>query len=336
MVNSGLKWMFLIIGTTIGAGYASGREIWEFFGHGSGLAILIFVILFSLSSMFIMQISFERKTTEYRPVLEKIVGKRVTPIYDLMLFIYLYTTTVVMISGSGATGQTFHLSYWTGITFIVIALVLLFINGIGSLLYINQYLLPIMIIGLVYVLIIFSIDEQLTFFAHWREQHNWLAAFPFTALNILPLVAVLGAVGHQIKSKQEIWIASFGSGIILGIVSYLYNTSLIQISDDLILYEIPLFAILKGYPFQMVIWMSVLLWFAIYTTAAAGLLGIVTRVRSYFKLPLWVLVTITLCTMIPMTMIGFSTLIRYTYPLYGILNLYILAKLILYPIWQRT
>lgn len=86
----------------------------------------------------------------------------------------------------------------------------------------------------------------------------------------------------------------------------------------------------------MVIWMSVLLWFAIYTTAAAGLLGIVTRVRSYFKLPLWVLVTITLCTMIPMTMIGFSTLIRYTYPLYGILNLYILAKLILYPIWQRT
>lgn len=31
MVNSGLKWMFLIIGTTIGAGYASGREIWEFF-----------------------------------------------------------------------------------------------------------------------------------------------------------------------------------------------------------------------------------------------------------------------------------------------------------------
>src|SRR5699024_12840915 len=98
MVNSGLKWMFLIIGTTIGAGYASGREIWEFFGHGSGLAILIFVILFSLSSMFIMQISFERKTTEYGPVLEKIVGKRSTTTYDLMIFIYLYKSKVLMMS----------------------------------------------------------------------------------------------------------------------------------------------------------------------------------------------------------------------------------------------
>ena len=29
---NGLKWMFLIIGTMIGAGYASGRELWEFFG----------------------------------------------------------------------------------------------------------------------------------------------------------------------------------------------------------------------------------------------------------------------------------------------------------------
>ena len=57
MWKSGLKWMFLIMGTTIGAGYASGRELWQFFGDQSGLAILIFTFMFSLCVYVIMKIS---------------------------------------------------------------------------------------------------------------------------------------------------------------------------------------------------------------------------------------------------------------------------------------
>ena len=45
-----MKWMLLILGSLIGAGYASGQEIWQFFGDESGLAILLFTIMFSLST----------------------------------------------------------------------------------------------------------------------------------------------------------------------------------------------------------------------------------------------------------------------------------------------
>ena len=41
--------MFLILGTTIGAGYASGRELWQFFGFESGLAIAIFTVIFIIT-----------------------------------------------------------------------------------------------------------------------------------------------------------------------------------------------------------------------------------------------------------------------------------------------
>ncbi|MEN2766797.1 YkvI family membrane protein [Ornithinibacillus xuwenensis] len=335
MWKSGFKWMFLIIGTTIGAGYASGRELWEFFGHGSGLAIVLFVLFFTVSCNVIMTISHKKATTEYRPVLKVIVGKKLLPIYDLMVLLYLYTTTVVMLSGSGATGQAFNFSYSWGIAFIVIMLIILFLRDISGLLSINQIILPVLIIGLLYVLLSFTIDEKLDLFSHWREQNNWTAAFPFTALNILPLIAVLGAVGNKVTSKKEIWVASIGSGLILGVVTYIYNNSLIQIADELLLYEIPLFAILSNYPFNMVLFMSVLLWFAIFTTAASGILGITTRIRDYFKLPFWLLVILILATMIPLTTVGFSTLISILYPLYGLLNLYVLTRLLLFPIWNN-
>src|SRR5699024_8862335 len=89
MWKSRMKWMFLIIGTTIGAGYASGRELWEFFGHESGLAILLFVLFFIISCGVIMEISFDKQSTQYRPVLRAIVGKKLTAVYDVMIFLYL-------------------------------------------------------------------------------------------------------------------------------------------------------------------------------------------------------------------------------------------------------
>ncbi|SHG72289.1 YkvI family membrane protein [Ornithinibacillus halophilus] len=337
MIKSGFKWMFLIIGTTIGAGYASGRELWEFFGHGSGLAILLFIILFSFSCIVIMNVSYQKQSTEYRPVLKDIVGDKLAKIYDVMIFVYLYTTTVIMLSGSGATGQAFNFPYWWGIVFIVIALIILFLRDITGLLSINQVILPILLIGLLSILLKFTVDQELQLFSHWDEQHNWMAAFPFTALNILPLIAVLGAIGDKVESKKEIWFACIGSGLILGLITYIYNNSLIQIADELLLYEIPLFAILKNYPFQMVIFMSILLWFAIFTTAASGILGIVTRVKSYFQqYPFGLLVIIILLTMIPLTKLGFSNLIGFLYPIYGILNLYVLTRLILYPVWNNA
>src|SRR5699024_10245260 len=63
MWNAGFKWMFLIIGTTIGAGYASGRELWEFFGHESGLAIFLFIIFFTVCCIVIMEISYRKQSS---------------------------------------------------------------------------------------------------------------------------------------------------------------------------------------------------------------------------------------------------------------------------------
>lgn len=334
-MRDGLQWMFLIIGTTIGAGYASGQELWQFFGHESGLAIVLFALFFSISCISIMTISYELESTQYLPVLRIIVGKRLTGVYDVMIFLYLFTTTVVMIAGSGATGQAFNYSYWWGILVIIGALFLLFLKGINGLLALNHFILPLLLAGLLYVLLMFTIDQELALFSHWHEQRNWTAAFPFTALNILPLIAVLGAIGNQIHSKTDIWIAGIGSGLILGVLSYIYNNSLIQIADELLLYEIPLFAILKNYPFNVLIFMSALLWFAIFTTAASGVLGIVTRMQAFLKTPMWLMVIVVLVAMIPLTTLGFSTLINLLYPIYGVLNLYVLTRLLLYPVWNK-
>ncbi|TMW72016.1 YkvI family membrane protein [Alteribacter natronophilus] len=332
---SGLKWMFLIIGTIIGAGYASGRELWEFFGNESGLAILLFAILFFICTYVLMTISHEQKSGHYLPVLQALMGKKLTRLYDGMIILYLFSVTVVMIAGGGATLEVLHIPYWYGVLIISVLLVMLFIWGISGMTSMNAVIIPVLIVFLVGTLITFQWTAGFEVTFNLEAQHNWPTAFTFTALNILPLVAVLAAIGSKIRHQGEIWIASGGSALIMGVISYLYNESLLVVAHEVMLYEIPLFAILKHYPYFMVLVMSGLLWAAIYTTAASGMLGLCTRLREYIGMPFWLISLLLALTMIPLTTIGFSTLISVLYPLYGILNLYILAAILLYPILNK-
>ncbi|WP_458411513.1 hypothetical protein ACNQFZ_11635 [Schinkia sp. CFF1] len=335
MWSAGLKWMFLIMGTMIGAGYASGREIWQFFGDESGLAIFLFTVLFTISCYIILKISFEKKTVHYLPVLEDLLGKRLAHFYDLMIMLYLFSVTIVMLAGSGAALEVFYLPYWLGITITVVFLVLLFLWDVKGMVSMNAVITPLLVIGLLIALSLFIVQYGQPIIVNLSEQSNWPSAFTFTALNILPLVAVLAAIGKEMKHKGEIWIASVGSGLVLGAITYVYNEVLNQIASDIILYEIPLFAVLKNYHQIMLICMSLVLWGAIYTTAASGVFGLVTRLRQKTLLPLWVLALLILVVMVPLTSFGFSTLVAVLYPIYGLLNLYMLAALLLYPIANR-
>lgn len=335
MWGNGLKWMFLIIGTMIGAGYASGRELWEFFGSESGLAIILFAILFSICCTVILTISANKKSTHYLPVLQSIMGERLSRIYDFMIIIYLFSVTVIMLAGGGATLEVVHVPYWLGTVIIGGMVVLLFLWDTKGMTSMNAFIIPILIVFLLGVLIAFQSLQGFPIEFRFDNQSNWPAALTFTALNILPLIAVLGAIGNEIKQKGEIWIASIGSGIILGGISYLYNESLLQVAGDIMLYEIPLFAILKHYPYFMVLIMSALLWLAIYTTAASGVFGLLSRSREWIKGPAWLIALLLISIMAPLTTIGFSTLVSVLYPLYGVLNLYVLASLLLYPIIHR-
>ncbi|QGH36863.1 hypothetical protein GI584_23660 [Gracilibacillus salitolerans] len=335
MWKSGMKWMFLIIGTMVGAGYASGRELWQFFGHESGLAIILFTLLFISAVGITMKVSYQNQTSNYFALLEIILGKRIARFYDILIFFYLMSTTVIMIAGSGATFEAFQLSKWIGIIFIVAFIIIIFINGIQGVLTFNVIILPLLIVGLLSILMIYTMDEQLTFILSLDHQANWTAAFTFTALNILSILAVLGAVGEKIESNGEIVIASVGSGLILGLTSFLYNNSLMQISEIIILYEIPLFAILKNYPSYTYIIMSILLWCAIFTTAISSVLGLVTRITRFLKYHMWQIALILLVILTPLTNIGFSTLVAFLYPIYGMVNLYLLCAILLFPFYKR-
>lgn len=336
MIGNGLKWISLIMGMMIGAGYASGRELWQFFGGESGLAILLFAVLFIICIYVILHISYENQTTHYLPVLEKLVGTRFTKIYDMMLIVYLFSVTAVMIAGGVAALEMISIPYKSSLFFICAVIIIVFVWDLKGMTSLNSALMPLLMGCLFAVLFFFQYKQGFPITFTLQNQQNWPSAITFTALNILPILAVLSGIGKEIKSRGEIWIASIGSGLVVGLLTYLYNESLHLVREEIFLYEIPLYAIIKHFPPYMMYVTMFLLWSAIFTTAVTGMFGLISRIKTYVSYPSWMLALLFVFVMVPFSMIGFKNLIAFLYPLYGILNLYIISAILLYPLMQKT
>jgi uncharacterized membrane protein YkvI len=342
MWSRGIKIALTIVGTTIGAGFASGREIWEFFssyGTVSHWGILLSMSLFSVCSMVILYISWKRGARNYHQVLVELMGPGLARWFDKLVFLFILSGVVVMFAGSGATVQQWKFSFWTGVIGMVFAVLFILFYDVKGLLSMNTVIMPILTCVLIYVCIRFlNVTPDLITGASVSPlpktiSDQWPSAITYASLNIVSLLAVLSTFGGEIERKEDIFIGGTVSVLLLGSIAFLLNKSLIKVGDEVIaLYDIPLFSLIIGtHPIIMLL-VTIILWLAIYTTAVSGVYGVAYRLSQRFSLPIWLIGLIVMVLLLPLTQFGFAELVNWLYPLYGIINLFILAMILLYPL----
>ncbi|GAA4076776.1 hypothetical protein [Amphibacillus indicireducens] len=326
-----LQLSFLILGIVIGAGYASGREIWLFFGANGGRAISLFTVLFGVCCYSILDISSKKQTNHYQQILATIVNDKLTWLYDLLMFVYLILTIVIMIAGSGAALEVYQLPSWIGISLIAIMMVWAFSFSLDQVIEINTILLPVLLITLLAILMIF-IKREPSIEHVSMSKMNYFKAISFTSVNLLPIISVVGAIGNKIKTKKEVIYTALISTVILAGLSYIYNYSLTLIHAEIDLFEMPIYGILIRFPSFVLLFVTIIIWVAIFSTALGALLGLITRIKNNYNISQIKVALILTLLLVPFSLTGFQFLIELIYPIYGLLNLYLLLKLILYPI----
>ncbi|OYD07931.1 YkvI family membrane protein [Paludifilum halophilum] len=332
-----VKISMTVVGTTIGAGFASGREIWEFFGsygEGSSTGVLLSMGLFFAATVIILRISWEKKTTHYSELLAHVIGTKLAKGFDGVVLLFLLTSTLVMVAGSGATFQEWNSSFLTGVWVMVGAVMVIVCFDLKGLMSMNAAIIPIMTAVLVLVCLHFLNSGSPS--GLWTGSETevlpvWPSAITYAAFNMISLLAVLSTMGQQIRHVGEIWVAGGISTLCLGLIAYLYNYSLMRVESLISQYEIPLFALVRDYSPVWVITISLILWLAIYTTAVSNIHGLIFRVSGYVSLPRWAVGGAVLLLLVPLSRLGFVNLITFLYPLYGVINLFLLTMLLLYP-----
>lgn len=337
----GIKVGMTIIGTTIGAGFASGREIWEFFssyGPNSMYSLLLSMILFGVAVMVILWAGSLGKTRNYSQFLEQLMGSTLAKAFDVLIFLYLLSVSVIMFAGSGATFSQWNFSFIIGVFIMAAIVYIVLLFDARGLMSIHAAIIPFLV-GMLYFVTIYFLTRtgtggmhEMRVIAGAVEQPSWPAGITYTALNIVPLIAVLTALGGEIKSMREMWTAGLIGVGALGTTAFLLNYSLNIVGKEVLSYEIPLFSLLQFHSAGMSIAVSIVLWLAIFTTAVSSIYGIASRLSGFTGWSIHAAGLLLILLIIPLTRIGFANLVAFLYPLYGVINLFVLAMILLFPL----
>lgn len=331
-----LKVVFVIIGTMIGAGFASGQEVYLFFfSYGIegliGILISSFIIGFVIYKTF--QIVNKYGVNTYKDFLDILIQKdsKLKPIINIVINMFILITFFIMIAGFGAYfEQELGINSLIGSSILVIASFAIFMTSVKGVVKANELLVPILIGFLVIIGIINLKDLRIFELGNYiiRTNHSSfiLSGVLYSSYNSILLIPVLLTLKNYIRDKKQILKIASISTIIIILLSIVVFLLLARVDVDITKLEMPavyvvshMFKILR-YIYGFIILGS------IFTTAislgSSFLQNTAKNRKSYTQIA-----AIMCITSVLISKIGFSNLVSLLYPIFGYLGLIQILKL---------
>lgn len=337
------KVVFVIIGTLIGAGFASGQEIYLFFfsfGIKGLIGILVSSILMGIVIYKVLSILDKYNIKTYKEFLDLLIKTKSKNKYfnfkyiiNLIINIFILITFFIMIAGFGAYfEQEFGINSLIGSIILAVLSFGIFMTSVKGVVKANEILVPILIVFLIIIGFMNITSINLLNIKDYIIQSNTssyiLSSLLYCSYNSILLIPVLITLKDYLKNKKQIIGISFFSTIITIMLSVIIYLILVKVDVDITKLEMPavyvvsnMFKILKN------IYGFIILGSIFTTSISLGssfLQNVSKNKKSYTQ------IAIIMCiTSIAVSKIGFSNLINLLYPIFGYLGLIQILKILI-------
>lgn len=328
-----IKIALVIIGAIIGAGFASGQEIYIFFfsyGKEGILGIIISCTLLGITIYKSLKIILENNIENYKEFLEYIINidnkskKYIINVINIIINIFILVTFYIMISGFGTyLEQSMSIPQIKGSIILAILCIITLSNEIKGIIKVSESVVPILIIFITIVGLqsLNYIDiPNITKYIIKAKQTNWIiSSILYASYNTILLIPTLISM-KKILNKKTIGKISSIVTIIITILAISIYISMIKIDVNINNLEMPVtYIISHQFPHLKIIYGIVIL-ASILTTAISLGSGLLQNVAKNKKIKKIILIIICIIS-IPVSKIGFSNLIGYLYPIFGYLGI---------------
>ena len=327
-----IKIALVIIGAIIGAGFASGQEIYIFFfsyGKEGILGIIISCTLLGITIYKSLKIILENNIENYKEFLEYIINidnkskKYIINVINIIINIFILVTFFIMISGFGTyLEQSMSIPQIKGSIILAILCIITLSNEIKGIIKVSESVVPILIIFITIVGLqsLNYIDiPNITKYIIKAKQTNWIiSSILYASYNTILLIPTLISMKKILNKKTIGKISSIVTIIIILAISI--YISMIKIDVNINNLEMPVtYIISHQFPHLKIIYGIVIL-ASILTTAISLGSGLLQNITKEKKIKKTILVIICIIS-IPVSQIGFSNLIGYLYPIFGYLGI---------------
>ncbi|MCQ2550579.1 MAG: MBL fold metallo-hydrolase [Clostridia bacterium] len=325
----------MYVGTIMGAGFASGREIWQFFGVfgdkgyiGIGLIAILFVI-FGLMTAYIAR---KLNTNDMGKVIVPSDNPVLIDIFGYFMAFIMFTVLITMSSAAGSIfSQQFGLSKILGGIVLIVFTLLTVLGEFERVSKTFRFIMPVLFVIVITVCVFVTfgdypmsgITEEPT---PSLMAPNWfLAAWIYISYNILAMIPIVATSSINAKDEKTAYFGTMFGGWLLGMLALLLVSTMLTdpgLSQSL---DMPMLGLsLKmGNLFNLIY--TVVMLFAVFGAATSNYYGFTTKIKNGPKKK-WIVIIVAwigfLCGLF-----GFKKVVAYMFPAEGYLGFVIMAMI---------
>lgn len=299
-----MRWMrvgLTFVGSIMGAGFASGQEIYQFFtryGPWGSLGVFLAGVLFFAIGWRAMEQGRQRKVQ---------VGHR-SPLAQGATLAFLVIGLGVVIAGGGAAiHQMVGLPGWVGAGISLGLMMAVVFQGTQAVMWVNTVVVPFLILCTILIAVAYVPQGTLLMqrspsFSPWWA----LSAALYVSYNVFTAILVLFTLGESLPSRRHTGLAALLGATLLTGMALLEHRVLLDLR---VVGDLPLLDTAVRIHPTLGFWFGLSLWLALITTGIAQMFAVVERVGRRWGLGL--------IGVLPLSFWGFQGMVATLYPLMG-------------------
>lgn len=320
---------FTFIGTVVGAGFASGREVMQFFtrfGWWGPYLIIVSTAFFVWIGAKVMLLSAKLGAKSYEDLNKHLFGDKGGRWVSNLMLVVLLGVNAVMLAGAGSVfSEHLNLTYQTGLLVTMFACFLLLRKGMKAIMTVNTFVVPVMM-GFTLFLMFETLREPNS--GHWLRATSelspwaaWLSPFLYAAFNLSMSQAVLVPLGSAIGDSRVLRRGAWIGGIGIGILLLAGHLALSARMPGILQFDIPMGGIAR----ELGAWMHwiyvFLIFMEIFSTLVADIYGLTLQLQERTRVSPGMLTAALLLICFLAGQFGFGPLLSTLYPMFGLLSL---------------
>ncbi len=328
------------IGTVVGAGFASGQEVLQFFGYfgRAGLAgLAVTAVLLAVFGYMILELGRRLKAESHLPIIRYAGGRWIGTFIDWVITLFLFGAVITMGAGAGAIfTEQFNLPFLWGSFLMIAASLLTVLLGISGVVRSISLVVPLLLVAVFGVAAYTIATDMPALMASLRGYSEpalapvpyWpLTAVLYTSYNLVLAVAILAPLG-ALSGPNRLKTGAILGGLGLGIGATLINLAILTHIGRASTYEIPMILVAGTVSPLVRIAYTIVLLAEVYTTAVGSLYGFVARLSKQGSARYRYLTIGAGALALGLSQFGFSNLVSILFPAVGFAGLLLLGSLV--------
>ncbi|WP_241654837.1 transporter [Sporolactobacillus shoreae] len=310
------------IGTVVGAGFASGREIIQFFTQyqawGTAGAVLSGFLMAWIGTKMMV---FARRIDAYsfNELISALFGQRFAAMIQALIFFMMFGTTGVMLAGAGAVFQ--EQLGWHRLTGMLLSGLIGFfflVRGTRGLLWVNALVVPFLI---AFTLILFWAHKSVPVSTLVPWSFSWIpSAIGYAAFNMTTALVVLVPLARDTPDEGALKVGGLVGGAGLAILLLLAHLMILG-HPSVMLFEMPMAELVRPLGPVMHLVFIAIIFGEILTTFVGNIFGTARQMHSAFPefLTSGKSILLLIFGSFAIAQASYGSLIRILYPLFGLL-----------------